>query len=541
MDKTPASPKKLPSARIPALAAAAVVFVTAGYFQNSRPGWNVNSQFALTCAIAEQGTLSIDSYHDSAEMETGDKAFFEGRFYCDKSPVTSFLGVPGFWIYRTLAGSQFTYARARYFTTWFSVGICAAALVAMLTVLLVRFGVPPRLAALAAALWFLATPLAGYSILFFNYLPACAFALGGFVLIQGGRSGGSDHAAMAEPDSADTSARPIPAHIPQPLAPARLLAAGFLLGLAAWTLPTFGLLAVILTLALIARDYRRIAGLWPWALGGVLGASGYAIYSITIFGEVTSPYRYEFDDHFRDAMDKGLMGAGWPDLRVLWLITFHPFRGLFTLFPAALVAVVGCIGLVVSGKLREQACAESTELGMAGSSENDLHAESFFGAASTLAFFIGLLVYNSGYFMWWGGWAYAPRHLIPALPFIAVGLTPFLAGRSPWPVALVLLVLAAGAVFNVGAFALDPQIPPGLTEAQLMAPASVAAWSTPTLDLWRYLLEGNVDANWGTALGLRGTVSLAPLAVLWIIWSGTMLGLEARKQREQGAESSKSI
>lgn len=528
----------VPSARVPALAAAVVVFVTAGYFQNSRPGWNVNSQFALTCAIAEQGTLSIDSYHDSPEMETGDKAYFEGRFYCDKSPVTSFLGVPGFWIYRTLAGSQFTYARARYFTTWFSVGLCAAALVAMLTVVLVRFGVAPRLAALAAALWFLATPLAGYSILFFNYVPACAFALGGFVLIQGGKPG---NPGRAQPDAPDATARNSPPDTLQLLAPGRLLAAGVLIGLAAWTLPTFGLLAVILTLALVVRNFPRVSGLWPWALGGILGASGYAIYSIAIFGEVTSPYRYEFDDHFRVAMESGLMGAGRPDLRVLWLITFHPFRGLFTLFPATLLAVVGCVVLIVAKRSTEKAQTESAASGVGSESQGDRRANSVFAAASALAFALGLLAYNSGYFMWWGGWAYAPRHLIPALPFIAVGLAPFLAARSRWPAVFVFVVLVAGAVFNVGAFALDPQPPPGLTEEQLMALASVEQWPIPMLDLWRYVLEGNVDANWGTALGLRGAASLAPLALLWIIWLGTMLGLEARKQRKQKTESSDDI
>jgi hypothetical protein len=80
-----------------------LVFLTTGYFQNSRPGWNVNSQFDLTCALAERGTFRIDDYHDSPihpELFTGDKARAGGHFYTDKSPVTPLLGVPAFWIYR---------------------------------------------------------------------------------------------------------------------------------------------------------------------------------------------------------------------------------------------------------------------------------------------------------------------------------------------------------------------------------------------------------------------------------------------------------
>src|SRR5262245_8116433 len=81
------------------IVAALLVFLTCGYFQNTRPGWNVNSQFALTCAIVERHTFRIDDYHKRPEFLTNDKAFVDGHFYTDKSPVTPFLGVPAFFVY----------------------------------------------------------------------------------------------------------------------------------------------------------------------------------------------------------------------------------------------------------------------------------------------------------------------------------------------------------------------------------------------------------------------------------------------------------
>ena len=43
------------------------------------------------------------------------------------------------------------------------------------------------------------------------------------------------------------------------------------------------------------------------------------------------------------------------------------------------------------------------------------------------------LLLNAGYYMWWGGAALGPRHVIPALPFLCSGIWPALApGASAW-------------------------------------------------------------------------------------------------------------
>lgn len=479
--------------RNPALAAGALVLLTVGYFQNTRPGWNVNSQLALTAAIAERGTLSIDAYHEQGELATGDKALFEGRFYTDKSPVTSFLGVPAFVLYRAgvrIAGAEFSYSAARYWTTWLTIGLASGLLAMFLSFALERRGVPEGHAAAAAALWVIATPLLGYSILFFNYVPACAMALGGFLLVE----------SRLEPG-------------PRPANGARdswrLFAGGALLGLAAWTLPTFALAALLMTAFIAWRlvtgarkpsqggaKLAALAPLLPWMAGGALGVVGYAVYSIALFGEVTSPYRYEFDQNFRAQMERGLMGAGLPDWRVLVLITLHPFRGLFVLFPATLLALAG---LAVQLRRRQTA------------------------SALALAFLAGLLVYNSGYFMWWGGWAYAPRHLIPALPLMGLGLAPWLRARGPWLLATFWTVLLVGSALNVAAVSLDPQPPPGLAEIELYDPAGVARWPNPFFDLIGHVLRGQTDSNWGTRMGLRGVWSLWPLACLWLLGLWWML------------------
>lgn len=446
----------------PSVAAAMLVFLTTGYFRNSRPGWNVNSQLALTRAVVEHGTLSIDAYHDSADMPTGDKALHDGHYYTDKSPVTPFLGVPAYWFHHRFMvpeGEPPDIGRARWWVTWWTIGLAAVAFVIFLTILFERRGIDRITAPRAAALWIAATPLLGYSVLFTNYLPAAALSLGAYLLLD--RS--------------------------------RFALSGFLVGLATWTLNTVGLVGLVLTV----KPARGARTLIPWIAGGLLGVAGYFLYTWSIFGTIASPYSYEESDFFREQMSRGFMGATWPRPTVTWLVTFHPFHGLFLWWPLTLVALAGCVTAAVRGK----------------------GARRFDGRVG-LAVFLGLLIYTSGYFLWWGGWAYAPRHLIPALPFLALGLVPVLA--NPSGRLLVLVTAGFSAVLNAAAVAIDPQTAPGgaarLTEETLMTLKSVETWPSTYLSLQRdFWHEGAVDHNWGTSFGLPGAASLIPLVVLWLV------------------------
>lgn len=458
---------------------AVLVFLTAAYFHNTNPGWNVSSQFDLTLAIVEHGTLSIDNYHDQPYTETQDKAYFNGHFYSDKSPVTPFLGVPALAIAKAFVPKyqgNSDYHALRYWTTVGSIGILAGALAFLLSVLLSRLGMKKSAAAIAAALWIAGTPLIGYSILFFNYIPACVFALGGFLLLI---------PFVQLPQTQTIVRRDL----------FRLGVAGFLIGLACWTLQTFFILALILSAVIVYR-YWRSGWQWiaSWALGALLGVTGYAIYSIVIFGKVTSPYRYEFHPDFREPMMEGLMGAGWPRIGVIELITVHPFRGLFFLFPCTAAAFIGILWLLRSGKVR-------------------------IVAVIALAFFALLLLYNSGYYMWWGGWTYAPRHLIPALPFLAIGMLPYLNEKKWWgrvAGSALLLSLLLSAFLNILVISCNPQPSAGMPQSWLYQPERIEHWYLPFYNTLGLALLGQMDVNWGMKMGIQGVRSLFPLAGLWI-------------------------
>jgi hypothetical protein len=468
-----------------------LVFISVAYFQNQKPEANALSQFDLTRALVEHGTFSIDAYHTN----TIDKAFFGGRYYCDKSPVNAFLGVPFFALYRWWAlrsDQTFDENRARYWTTCAVEGTAAALLAMMVAASLRRRGVPSRFSAVGGALWIVATPLLGYAIHFYNYLPACAMLLAGCLLV--------------EPEWTR----------PGTLSPARICTAGLLLGLASWTLNTLVIAALTMTLPLLAggravntgvtANWRLWCRLWPWMLGGIVGAAGYFAYNAYVFGSFSSPYVYEAKPLFRQEMSKGIMGATWPRPFVAWLLTGHKFQGLFLWFPVTTLAAMGTLWRLCSAR------EESPE-------SRGARIESLVA----LMIFTGLLAYTSGYYMWWGGYAYAPRHLIPALPLLALGMVPWLREGRRLAAALFLCVALGSTLFNVTAVAVNPQPWPGLSNEQLMAPHSVAQWPSPYLNLqFTFWSLAAPDKNWGHTLGLRGRATLLPLAAIWAI-AGLML------------------
>jgi hypothetical protein len=70
-----------------------------------------------------------------------------------------------------------------------------------------------------------------------------------------------------------------------------------------------------------------------------------------------------------------------------------------------------------------------------------------------LSVLLALLALNAGYYMWWGGAAAGPRHLIPGMAFLAAGIAFLPSYGRPWLGRIVVLVALASAL-NAFAIAL---------------------------------------------------------------------------------------
>jgi len=166
-------------------------------------------------------------------------------------------------------------------------------------------------------------------------------------------------------------------------------------------------------------------------------------------------------------------------------------RGLFYVSP---LLVVGAIGLVLRGQRGQR-----------------------WARASLLAAAVLVLV-NSGYYMWWGGAAAAPRHLLPVVPLLALGLAP-LAERRDLRIPLALLASVSLAIAL------------GLAAVGVEAPEH----GDVIRDfLWPRLVAGkiagfSVATNVGIQLGLPPAASLGPLLV-WMLLGARLLVVQGTNE-----------
>jgi len=626
------------------------LWFTFAYFNHLRPGWNVNSRLDLVYALVERGTFAIDAYHDDVKnplTATGDKAFYGGHYYCDKSPALSFMATPlyaliwqarlrsgflgemhsrnyGYWLFWT-----------RYVLTVTTVGLSAALLGVLCWGLARRFGVGPYAAFVLSAGILLGTLLFGYSTLFFAYLPSALCCMASYRILLAGRlsdwglriancglrtMGSNPQSAIPNPQSEiEKSAIPNPrspipnsqsaipnpqsgiekSAIPNPQSEIEksairnpqsailtkgwsLFWAGLLLGLGWFLEYTAGLAGIGLAAYALWAVRRKPCSLWKFILGGSIPVICLFTYTCHLFGEFAIPYKYEVNDFFRSEMAKGFQGIHLPRLAVLYYVTIHPFRGLFFYSPFLLLAFAGIWKILKqnhksaqlspltpqsspltpqstpltpqsspltpqSSVLSPKSSPLSTQSSVLSPKSSPLTPQhsalstqhfSFVPDALLSAFVIvAYLLFNSGYYMWWGGWASGPRLLCPAVPFLAAPLAFWLAKADSKNLAVFSTLLAVSLALNFMIVSVDPQVPTGLDEKVELNPRISDNLPCPVFAaLLPAFCEGAVARNLGTELpplagfsrGLTGKTSLLPLGVLWIL-AGAWLWREKRR------------
>jgi hypothetical protein len=439
-------------------------------------GWNVNTRLALIFAVVHDGSLKIDPYHEM----TGDKAFFEGHFYSDKIFGASFLAAPFYAAANFATAGQIGVQGAHWASKLGASALPAAASILLLLMLMVRTGTPPRRALLAILAVFFGSSWFGYSTIFAPYAAAIAAALGALYLTLfppnsrltllnsfaiGALSG---YALLCELSMAFALIGPGVVFV------LRLLDQTGLFGVRAFA-EMKGERSRILHGALFALAY---------AAGVLLPMSLFVWYCYAIFGKFSIPYEYEHDPLFREGMQAGLMGITTPKLLPLWYLTFHPFRGIFFWTPLLLAAVVGAI-------LATRQYGKRRILGWL--------------ALWTIAAYV---LFNSAYYMWWGGWAMGPRFMIPAVPFLALGLGEVLrdgklsafAGRDALAAKARWIVLSLGVISLALTMPLsltDPQTPQGNETDALLAVAEGhdISLAVPQFDTLQKFYSGQVTLS----------------------------------------------
>ena len=463
---------------------ALALFASYAYFYQAG-GWNQNSRFALVRAIIEHHTLQIDDY----QLHTGDRAIYQGHYYTDKAPGASLLALAPSAVARVVARADHVdpegfpgLAWTSYVATVATSGVFTVIAALIVFSLCTEWGYSRGAALFAATAYGLATPAWCYATLFMEH----ALTAGALML--------AFRAALS------------------PRTDRGLFVVGLWTGFAVvCELQAAIPAAIIVVLALLNqrdRDARALPRALAIVVGGglVLGAVFFA-YNTLAFG---SPFHigYSSEEGF-EHLHTGFFGITYPSISTLVFILAGRYRGLLPLAPLVALMPVGLLMLARTPGRRRAAIA----------------------AACVAAYYFLL---NASYYYWEGGWAYAPRHVTPALPFLALGLAPLwdswrTIGRS---------VLVAGWVWGAAltlvAVSTTPQ------------PPSDVRW--PTVDLlWPAFRDGDLSINtqtfvhnslpgplrnnpgqhasWnlGQVAGLHGHASLAPLGAAWLAAAAALL------------------
>ena len=457
------------------------------FFQGG--GWNANVRFDLVRALVEQRTVRIDGY----ETNTGDLAFRDGHYYCDKAPGLSLLATPAYAAVYPLAGEgrlrgRFV-SRAAWVCTVWAVALPSAAAVVMLYLLAGVLGLPPTARAGLALAYAFGTLAFPYSTLFYGHQLAAAALVLAFGLLALAR-----HQRL------------------QP-GPGRLALTGLLLG-SAITVEYPSALAVA-AIVLYAAAFVRPSSLVWLAAGLSLPLLALAVYHAVAFGgPFTLPYAFSTDA----PRHRGpFFGIGLPTARSLYGITFSPYRGLFYSAPWLLLAVPGAVRLLRTPSLRAEAAVGVAVAGL----------------------YVAL---NASLTDWPGGWSTGPRHLVPTLPFLAFLAGGVAAGRRLSRVEKGVYGLAAAlsAVLMLVATSVQPEVPRwyGRPFQDFLWPAFRAGrLAINTLPIHTSVVHERREAcNLGELAGLQGLATLVPLAI-FAAATLTWLALAARRQAAEQARA----
>lgn len=445
----------------------AVLLAVFSYFEHN-PESNGNSRLGLVYAVVEEGQLAINSFHNRAQTSTGDKAFRDGRFYSDKAPGSSLLGVAFYapmhaWM--RAYGVPLDRVALRWILTVLVVGVPSALAGALLYLLSLRATRDRVAAFLATAGIFLGTMCFPYSVLYYGHQLAGAVLFAAFFLVHRAHRG-------ARVDSV-------------PLG----FALGMLLGFALLTEPTTAVIVAPIGVYYLVvlrggPPGRRVAALAACLVAGLLPIAVLLVYNNACFGSpFANGYTFHANKYFRESMSRGVMGIGVPDPKVLFYLTLHPATGILWHSPVLLMVPAGVV--LCFRRFRPEALVCATAFAL-------------------------LMLVNSGYYMWWGGCAFGPRHLIPALPLLGL---PLALAATRWPRVVLFL-----AVFSFGQMLVVTASNPQANDRKIKTIEQLSFFEySPIYNYsWMELKHGSYAENlMHAAFGTKGFRSVLPVLVLF--------------------------
>jgi len=399
-----------------------ILIVTYSWFIHC-PQWNDFSRYDLIVAAVQKNTLAIDAY----QKDTGDKAFINGHYYSDKAPGMQLAGIPIYgliyFIQRTIYPNKTLFINQNFSYWIWKFALLRIVLIiiptALMAILFLKF-LQQFTASITKPLWMvlgycLGTLAFPYSTLFFSHQFAAVLVFSSFMGLFYYRHYDDHPRAIFH------------SRMNQQLI---LSICGFMLSYAVISEYPVILLAAILTgYAFDKNTSKKEIGYY--ILGAIIPLLILLSYNYIVSGNIFKlAYSEEVNRQFYIGMNKGVGGVTYPKITVLIQLLFGLYRGILLYNPVLILGLIGFIYFF----------------------QNTVYRREFWVGISCIGIY---LLFNSSYYMWWGGAALGPRHLIPIIPFFILPIVFLPDTYHKWiPFFVILSILLMFIGTSVG-----PQIP----------------------------------------------------------------------------------
>ncbi len=464
-----------------------VFFFSFSYFYPGG-GHNEAARYDTIRALINDGSFIVDKYaYNSADLIN-----VKGHYYSSKAPGTTFLGLPFFWATEKILSLTPLTDPVRdhwvcYWTSVFAVALpCAFGLVVLFWLLL-KFKASEREAAVITIAVGLGTIYFPFATIFFSHSATGALLITGFYQIFSYRK-----------------------------EKWRLVVAGFALGFAIIFEFPAAIAAAFIGLYAIWRLRKEPRGIAILVVTGFVGLVPLFLQNWIAFG---SPFILSYSAYAQDsnqvfeAHKQGVLGIKIPlfnadDWRLflnnMAEITYRPLRGIFIFNPVLLYLIPGFFWLGWKMIKRRQEFA----------------LEMLVMMVITISYFAMNAGFGDSIVYWGGGASFGPRHIIPALPFMAPLL---LEGwRKPRIQAAFVPALLVSIFFCIMATSIEPRTPyaPNNAIFQYYLPKFLKSeFAITTVGIFSEvkLTENSIAFNWGKLAGLPPSTQLIPLLIFWVI------------------------
>lgn len=398
----------------------ALVWLSTGWFGSWALNPNNSTRLFAAISLVEQGDATIDEFADA----TIDKARFGDHLYLDKAPGMTLMALPAVALANAVTGQtsapltkhvgdgafeRFMAIRLRL-AAMFGSGLLTALAAAALWSLGREVTCNDRAGLVAALAYALGSPVWGWSTTIFGHAAVAAL----YIIAVWATWRGSQE--KVRPGMAMLAGAALGWAV---VVEFQAVLAGAAIGL--WALWRLWQQPMKSRLVLIAAAL----------VGGIAAMLPMIGYNLLAFG-VPIKFGYQGVVGF-DGMQQGFFGLTYPKFPVLMELLFGTRRGLIWVAPVLIAAPVGLARMIRTPATRD--------LGI-----------------MAVAVAVIVVMINASYFYWDGGFSTGPRHSLPALPFLALGLAALWQSverpRARWAIGgllavsmLINLVIAATEVF----------------------------------------------------------------------------------------------